>query len=50
MVLLHTSIKQSDIENLKEVFATLTEAGWVWPDWIDWLEEHYPALRNIEFP
>ena len=45
MILYTTSMTLSDLDNLEEIFATLTEDGWRIPDWLKNIRKFY--LDNV---
>ena len=45
MIIFTTSMTLSDLDNLEEVFATLTEDGWSIPDWLKRMRKFY--LDNV---
>jgi hypothetical protein len=45
MVTLTTSMTLSDLDNLEEVFATLTAEGWRIPNWLKSMRKFY--LDNV---
>jgi hypothetical protein len=49
LIMLHTSITLSQVEDLEETFAERTETGWVIPEWLVYLRtvvEGEPTVPN----
>lgn len=39
------SISLSQVDNLKSIFATFTENGWIIPEWLEYLEKE--VLKSL---